>query len=226
MVLPKSVLIRFLNYENSLPSSWNTPASSTLFESPRIIPKHLAREEMVESAPDTSWQPDSNKSFLSPCSYLMSDHHGFPQTGARRRAMFLRVMSFHLSCLTSLLTGHEMWGQMALNALYRWMAGVQVCWGVGRRWGEAVHSITGVYRKEQFQLGSVSSWEPEWLMLWTAFGNACCTKGPGKMNACVLNDTIFNLFIKSLRREERYGLCWKNTVLQVRGPIFFSIFNV
>lgn len=97
-------------------------------------------------------------------------------------------------------------------------------WGGGR--GEPVHSITGVYQKEQFQLGSVSSWEPEWLMLWTAFGNACCTKGPGKMNVCVLNDTIFNLFIKSLRREERYGLCWKDTVLQVRGPIFFSIFNV
>lgn len=137
MVLPKSVLIRFLNYENSLPSSWNTPASSTLFESPRIVPKHLARQEMAESAPDTSWQPDSNKSFLSPCSYLMSDHHGFPQTGARRRAVFLQVMSFHLACLTSLLTGHEMRGQMALNALYRWMAGVQVCWGVGRRWGGA-----------------------------------------------------------------------------------------
>lgn len=71
--------------------------------------------------------------FFSPCSYLMSDHHDFPQTGTRRRALFLGVMFFHLACLTSLLTGHEMQGQMVLGTFYRWMAGVQVCWGVGRR---------------------------------------------------------------------------------------------
>lgn len=222
----KSVVIRFLSYENSLPSSWNTPASSTIFESPRIIPKHLARQEIAKSAPDTSWQPDSNKSLLSPCSYLMSDHHGFPQTGARRWAVFLGVLSFHLACLTSLLTGHEMRGQMALNALSRWMAGVQVCWGVGRRWGEAGHSIAGVYQKEQFQLGSVSSWEPEWLMLWTASAVPAAWRAQEKWTRASLMMPFLICLLRAW--EERKGtVCvGKNTVLQVRGPIFFSIFNV
>lgn len=185
VVLPKSVVIRFLNYENSLQASWNTSATHTLFESPRVLPKYLARREMVKSAPDTSWQSDSNKSFFSPCSYLMSNHHGFPQTGARRRAMFLRVMSFHLACLTSLLTGHVFQGQMALSTFYRWMAGVQVCWGVGRRWGKLVIPSLECTRKNSSSWGlslpvSLSDWCSELLL------NAYCEKGPGKMNTHIL----------------------------------------
>lgn len=117
--------------------------------------------------------------FFSPSSYLMSDHHDFPQTGARRRALLLGVMSFHLACLTSLLTGHETQGQMALRTFYRWMAGVQVCRGVGRRWGSwSFHHCSVLERTVP---AGVCLFLRAWVIdaLSCCFRDADCTKDPG-----------------------------------------------
>lgn len=119
---------------------------------PGSSPEDLLKQEVAKTALGTSWQLGCSESFFSPCSYLMSNCHAFPQTGARRWVVFLGVMPFHLACLTSLLTGHEMLGQMALGTLHRWVAGLQVC-----RVGEEAGETRGISSLEYTRKNS-SSW--------------------------------------------------------------------